>query len=147
MGSNETDINDPLQRGDRVERPGSSPWVPEYILHTHEDITVREGNGHPNALIVFPPVRDYRTGQPIPTYPKSSMYEFQEFAGLVFELGGYGDITMINPYTGLRLWISQDILAECASDDIYAWMRKAIDIAQECRFLDYDAAGTLSSQE
>lgn len=39
-----------------------------------------------------------------PGYPDSHMWG--EFAGLAIELGGYSDITGIDPYTGRRFWLS-----------------------------------------
>ena len=52
-------------------------------------------------------------GDPADLYPKSDRYQFQEFAGLVFEYGGYHDITVVNPGTGDRLWVSGVGVREC----------------------------------
>lgn len=38
------------------------------------------------------------------SYPDS--HTWQEFAGFAIELGGYSDITAIDPYTGRRFWLS-----------------------------------------
>lgn len=38
-------------------------------------------------------------------YPRIDTYQFQEFAGLVVELGGYSDLTAIDPSTGRRFWL------------------------------------------
>lgn len=37
-------------------------------------------------------------------YPKVEVYTWQEFAGFAVEMGGYGDLTMIDPYSGRRFW-------------------------------------------
>lgn len=39
-------------------------------------------------------------------YPTNDRYQFQEFPLVVIELGGYQDATIINPYSGERLWVS-----------------------------------------
>lgn len=78
---------------------------------------------------------EYSISEELPssqTYPTTDIYEFGEFAGPIFEMGGYGDITMIDPYTGRRLWVGgafQD------GDSIYDAMTKAISVAEEIGFL------------
>lgn len=37
-------------------------------------------------------------------YPKVEVHTWQEFAGFAVEMGGYGDLTMIDPYSGRRFW-------------------------------------------
>lgn len=38
-------------------------------------------------------------------YPKAGSYTWGEFAGLVIEMGGYSDLSAIDPYTGRRFWL------------------------------------------
>lgn len=38
-------------------------------------------------------------------YPRSDSHTWGEFAGLAVEMGGYGDLTAIDPYTGRRFWL------------------------------------------
>jgi hypothetical protein len=65
-------------------------------------------------------------------YPKKGSYTFQEFAGPVFEFGGYGDMTLIDPYTLRRLWVSQQVVGELG---VYDAMRRVIDLAEATGFL------------
>lgn len=44
-----------------------------------------------------------RTVSPDRLYPKTDVYTFGEFAGAVIELGGYGDVSWVDPYTGDRV--------------------------------------------
>jgi len=67
-------------------------------------------------------------------YPQKDHYTFQEFAGPVFELGGYGDMTLIDPYSQRRLWVA-DVLKDAAEQSIYDAMITTIKIAQEIGFL------------
>jgi hypothetical protein len=72
------------------------------------------------------------------TYPNQAEYTFQEFAGPVFEFGGYGDMTMIDPYTLRRLWVGKEFLFEGTT---YDWMRRVIDLAEAIDFLhDHEEA-------
>jgi hypothetical protein len=110
---------------------GRPAYMPEHIPPVHEDIDLEGGD----AKICFPPIKDHSTGKPIPVYPQAAKYAFQEFAGPVFELGGYGDMTMIDPYSGRRLWVSAELLGpEKAS--IYDSMKRVIEIAERNRFLE-----------
>jgi len=65
-------------------------------------------------------------------YPQKGSYTFQEFAGPVFEFGGYGDMTLIDPYTLRRLWVGQQVVGEL---NVYDAMRRAIDLAEAIDFL------------
>lgn len=38
-------------------------------------------------------------------YPKAGSYTWGEFAGLAIEMGGYSDLSAIDPYTGRRFWL------------------------------------------
>jgi hypothetical protein len=52
--------------------------------------------------------REYRISAPIDParcYPKAEAHVWSEFAGLAIELGGYGDITAIDPHSGRRFWL------------------------------------------
>ncbi len=66
-------------------------------------------------------------------YPKSDSHQFGEFAGPVFEMGGYSDITIVNPYNGNRLWVSQ---AFDGSADLYTAMERAIVVARKIDFFE-----------
>jgi hypothetical protein len=51
--------------------------------------------------------RDWKITQG--TKPSNGGYHdhvWQEFAGIAIELGGYSDITAIDPYSGRRFWLS-----------------------------------------
>ena len=51
--------------------------------------------------------REYKVSKAIydgPGYPSS--HTWGEFAGMAIELGGYSDVTAIDPYTGRRFWLS-----------------------------------------
>jgi hypothetical protein len=82
------------------------------------------------------------------SYPDT--FKFNEFPGPVFELGGYGDITIHNPATGDSLWVGDafgQMLnykgfgadGEPADDTRYGLaeaMRRAISVAEQAGFLD-----------
>lgn len=51
-------------------------------------------------------------------YPKAGSHVWNEFAGLAIELGGYGDITAIDPYTGRRFWWGNGVLTGNFYEDI-----------------------------
>jgi hypothetical protein len=40
-------------------------------------------------------------------YPKNDEYQFQEFAFAVIELGGYSDMSIVDPMTGARFWAGE----------------------------------------
>jgi hypothetical protein len=82
-------------------------------------------------------------------YPAVDLYQFQEFAGPVFELGGYGDMTLIDHYTGRRLWMAPErandghvmpgdpVLTEMS---VYDQMARLIALAKEIDFMGENAA-------
>lgn len=37
-------------------------------------------------------------------YPKTGTHTWGAFAGLAIELGGYGDVELVDPYSGSRFW-------------------------------------------
>jgi hypothetical protein len=76
------------------------------------------------------------------TYPQKESYTFQEFASACFEMGGYGDMTICDPYTLKRLWVSQDELRDLS---IYDAMRRVIAIAEQVDFLNESEAETEDS--
>lgn len=41
-----------------------------------------------------------------PHYPERRDHEWGAFPQLAIEAGGYGDVTVINPWNGAQLWIS-----------------------------------------
>ncbi len=70
-------------------------------------------------------------GKPERHYPKNDKYEFGMFAGFVFEFGGYGDISLINPYNGRSMWVSQNIVGKMTS---YQAMHKILELAEKHNF-------------
>lgn len=69
---------------------------------------------------------------PGPHYPQRDTYQFQEFAGLVFELGGYGDVTLCDPYTGRRLHLMHAFDGPDGQTlGLFDAMRKVIDAAEQ----------------
>lgn len=73
-------------------------------------------------------------------YPQAESYTWSEFAGVAIqsgdqpivatEMGGYGDMTMVDPYTGQRLW-----MVGAFEGDIYDALRRLIDLAEREQFL------------
>ena len=86
-------------------------------------------------------------------YPATGTYTFGEFAGPVFEHGGdgenaapafefgaYGDMSLVDPWTGRRLWVAVFNAGQPMS--VYDAMRKVIEIAEATGFLaPYDERG------
>ncbi len=51
--------------------------------------------------------REWSVSGPAPAgecYPKTDSYTWGEFAGLAIEMGGYSDLSLVDPYTGRRFW-------------------------------------------
>lgn len=71
-----------------------------------------------------------------PHYPASDVYRFGEFAYLVVEAGGYGDLTAVDPYTGRRFW--SPVFDTPGADDLspYDVLRRLIDAMEAHAFLD-----------
>lgn len=40
-------------------------------------------------------------------YPKNDQYQWGEFAFAAIELGGYSDMSLVDPMTGTRLWVGE----------------------------------------
>jgi hypothetical protein len=81
-------------------------------------------------------------------YPQKPSYTFQEFAGPVFELGGYGDMTLIDPYSQRRLWVSQSTIGDLSAYDAMILVLKiaqAIDFLDDREEEDHGAADTSST--
>ena len=84
---------------------------------------------------MFPTTKDGRSYSVTPGnpdevhYPSKDTYQFNEFAALVVELGGYGDISLIDPYTGSRLWVADVFTSD--TDGVFDALRKALDVAEE----------------
>jgi len=104
--------------------------VHDFIAESQESVKHRRNNPELYGFLkdVTPLTQD-------DVYPKKDSYTFQEFAGPVFELGGYGDLTMVDPYTLKRLWISQSSIQGLSFFDA---MRRAIDVAEAIQFLGED---------
>jgi hypothetical protein len=71
-------------------------------------------------------------------YPQQDTFTLQEFAGPVFEIGGYGDMGLINPYKCKRLWVGGAL----DDNDIYEGMRRVINVAEKLGFLGRDEEDT-----
>lgn len=74
--------------------------------------------------------------------PGAVVHVWQEFPGFVVELGGYGDMTIVDPYTGRRMWMW--IPDEFWSQGVIAAYRYAIDVADRVGFL---SGGGLDDRE
>lgn len=59
-------------------------------------------------------------------YPHSGTHTWGAFAGLAIELGGYGDIELVDPYSGSRFWFRPDD----QSADVTDWMIWALQAAR-----------------
>lgn len=72
-----------------------------------------------------------------PHYPETEAHDYTwgAFAGAAIELGGYGDLILVDPYSGRRLW-----LADCLDDEpkgsFLRGLRKLLDLAEATGFLD-----------
>lgn len=78
-----------------------------------------------------------KAGTAGPHYPDAPAHTWNAFAGMAIELGGYGDMTMIDPYSGQQLWMGAIRGAEGAIVDEtpYAQLRRLIDLAEREQFL------------
>jgi hypothetical protein len=134
----------------------TTPALPKRPRRTHDEIELRTSTYKDPAglaapweittvILTFPPEFHAQTQQPIKYFPNSDTYEFQEFACAVFELDGYGDITLVNPYNGLRLWISAEELPRGKDTTVYEQMARAIELAREYQFLERDEHGEVRS--
>jgi len=57
-----------------------------------------------------PQGREWSVSSPVPKqecYPQAGSHTWSEFAGLAIEMGGYSDLTAIDPYTGRRFCLGQ----------------------------------------
>lgn len=79
-------------------------------------------------------------------YPTAQAYTWQEFAGLALqdeegkpiaavEMGGYGDITMVDPWTCQRLWMGHALGTPESPATVYDALRRLIDLAEREQFL------------
>lgn len=76
-----------------------------------------------------------RPGDPTePHYPQADTHTWGEFAGLAIEMGGYGDITAVNPHTGDRLCLLGAFDGDGSYTDAIRRLMDAID--QHPDFLD-----------
>lgn len=66
-------------------------------------------------------------------YPKNDQYQWGEFALMAFELGGYSDISMVDPYTGTRFWVG-DVLSD--GPTWYEAMHRVIAAAEQANFIE-----------
>jgi len=84
----------PVETASPIEVDGWPAWI------------VREGNGDPESY-----------------YPQRDSYTWSEFALMAIEQGGYGDATLVNPYTGARLWVGSIHDAEGPHAEFFAQLR------------------------
>jgi len=64
-------------------------------------------------------------GTPGLHYPGKDTHMWGEFALVAVEMGGYGDATLVDPYTGSRLWV-----ADGAQDSLPATLRSLAAVAE-----------------
>lgn len=62
-------------------------------------------------------------------YPAAGVHTWQEFAGVAVEFGGYGDATLIDPWSGRRLHVPG-----AAAGTPTETMRRLADAADEVGF-------------
>jgi hypothetical protein len=110
--------------------------VSNTIERNHEAFARAERPDAPDWM--KPPPRRLERDKDV--YPKTGTYEFGEFAGPVFELGGYGDMTMVDPYTLERLWVAHVFNGEDTS--LFEAMRRVIDVAEAIGFPGHEHALT-----
>jgi hypothetical protein len=105
--------------------------ITDTIAQNNRRLDTLQAEGQPAALL---PTRRLEHGKD--TYPSTDTYQFQEFAGVVFELGGYGDITMIDPYTLRRLWVADALAYDEVGGGTYLLnaIRLACDVAEATGF-------------
>lgn len=102
--------------------------------------------GSPHPLGMGPSQRLSRERD---VYPKTDQYQFQEFAGPVFEFGGYGDATIVDPYTLRRLWVGRawdpdgtwppgepESFGRDGAKHMLKAMRRVLDVAEAVGFFD-----------
>ena len=53
-------------------------------------------------------------------YPKDDTHTWGEFAGLAIEIGGYSDITAVDPYTGRRFWLADAFKCDAHASALHA---------------------------
>lgn len=110
---------------------GHSDGLPEYVQsRARETQVLATGNdGLPSVQLT--------SGGEGPHYPQAGAHVWGEFAGLAVELGGYNDITAIDPATGRRLWVGRAFAKEAVADPtptIYSALRKLVDAMETHRF-------------
>lgn len=66
-------------------------------------------------------------------YPQATAHTWGEFPVIAVEMGGYSDITAVDPYTGRRLWLGG---ANGADATPYDALRRLIDAMEAQGFLD-----------
>jgi|SRR5215831_1725962 len=83
-------------------------------------------------------IATYQLGDPIPAeecYPKREAYVFNEFAGPIFELGGYSDMTLIDPWSGRRLWVADALGTPDMPIPLFDAIRYVLQVAEAVGFL------------
>lgn len=75
-----------------------------------------------------------------PRYPQTDTYTWGAFAYLAIEAGGYGDLEVVNPHNGERMWVGnalggQDELVDGAGLSPYDALRRVIDAMERHSFL------------
>lgn len=73
-----------------------------------------------------------------PHWPNAEAHTWGEFAGVAVECGGYGDMTMIDPSSGRRLWLG-DAFDQTPGDGAFLRaLRRLVDLAEATGFLGDD---------
>jgi hypothetical protein len=88
-------------------------------------------------ITILPPVGDgMGPDGKGPWAPKTDWYRFAEFAHWVVEMGGYSDLTLVNPYDGRRLHLAWAMLDDNEEPFRNPWdgLRKLIDAAEMVDF-------------
>lgn len=74
-------------------------------------------------------------------YPKAAAHVWGEFAGMSVELGGYQDMSLVDPYTGRRFWLEKAFVGP-DGEQLSFWdaLRATINAAQAAEFGKRDDA-------
>jgi hypothetical protein len=85
------------------------------------------------------PVRDVHISEVRPReecYPKRDQFIWNEFALGAVEMGGYNDITFVDPYTGRRFWMGHAFVGAGGEKlSMYDALRRLVDAMEAEKFL------------
>lgn len=70
-------------------------------------------------------------------YPQAEAHTWNEFAGLAVEMGGYGDLTAVNPWNGDRLHLMWALGKNMEPGEVsfYDALRRLVDAMERTEFL------------